>query len=179
MIDLRPFCSTETFRPILRQPFSVGNRTYATDGHIMVRVARREDVPEQPTAPAVTHLFKDVSHVSWRALRKVEFPEEIKERCSECEGRGTLHDCPDCTCTCEGCDGSGSISGMASIFVGAGLFNVRYVRLLAALPGILVPETVADTAARELSPMPFKFDDGDGLLVGLRRKLDHHIDTPA
>jgi len=52
-IDLKLFCDpNDPVRPWLGQPFSAGAWTYATDGHIAVRVPRLEDVAENPAAPA-------------------------------------------------------------------------------------------------------------------------------
>jgi hypothetical protein len=177
MINLQPFCSTDASRPGLLQPFSLGGYTYATNGQILVRVPRREDVPERVAAPNPTRHFADVSHVSWRPLRTVNIPAAIKKPCPSCDGRGTEHDCPNCECECDDCGGSGTVVGLASISIGAGPFNAEYVRLLASLPGILVPETVE--AGPNPPPMPFKFDGGDGVLMGLTGKYDTHIETPA
>ncbi len=46
MIDLKPFCGDNDIRYYLNEPFSEGEFTYATNGHILIRVPRRDDVPE-------------------------------------------------------------------------------------------------------------------------------------
>jgi hypothetical protein len=180
MINLQPFCSTDPTREYIAQPYSQDDYTYATNGHICVRVPRREDVPENPKTPQTAKFFRDESAVSWRPLRKVELPESVKRQCYACEGRGTKHDCPDCTCYCEKCDSSGTVVVLASICIGDGLFNIHYVRLLAALPGILVPEQIGpEKSGHPGARMPFKFDGGEGLLFGLNGKCETHIETPA
>jgi hypothetical protein len=50
MIDLKPFCDKGSFRG-LEAPFTVGDWTYATDGHICIRVPRRADAPERGRQP--------------------------------------------------------------------------------------------------------------------------------
>ena len=45
-IDLQQFCSKDDTRPYICKPFSFGEFSYATNGHIIVRVARRADVEE-------------------------------------------------------------------------------------------------------------------------------------
>lgn len=45
-IDLDEFCSTNEQKPRLMKPFSYKNHTYATDGCIVIRVARRGDYSE-------------------------------------------------------------------------------------------------------------------------------------
>lgn len=174
-INLRPFCSTEFYRPALMQPFSIGDHSFATNGHIAIRVVRRADVPDRSDAPDMGRLFKDTIGVSWRPLRKFDVPKEIEERCRTCDGRGHKHDCPDCECECENCGGTGIAVEGFSICIGEGIFNVKYVLLLASLSGIMVPEIVNDVS----NPMPFKFDGGDGMLMARRIKCESHIETPA
>jgi hypothetical protein len=49
MIDLDKFCNPE--REGLDRPFTIDDWTLAANGHIIVRVARRNDVGENPRAP--------------------------------------------------------------------------------------------------------------------------------
>jgi len=44
--DLKKYCSKDETRPYLHEPFSRGEWTYATNGHIAVRVPKLADVPE-------------------------------------------------------------------------------------------------------------------------------------
>jgi hypothetical protein len=48
-VDLDLFCDPE--RRNLAVPFSLNRHTYATNGHIIVRVPRRPDIPENKEAP--------------------------------------------------------------------------------------------------------------------------------
>ena len=40
-IDLQPFCGEDHDRWYLMKPLSFGDYTYATNGHIVIRVTRR------------------------------------------------------------------------------------------------------------------------------------------
>jgi hypothetical protein len=176
VIDLRPFCSTSSFRRALMNPFSAGEHTYATNGHIAIRVSRRVDVPEVDDAPDLGKLFKENTDtfIPWRSLRKFARPEATGTECSVCHGRGRAHDCPDCTCTCAECDGTGLEYNDISMFIGEHLFNVKYVWMLVNLPETEVPESFAKD---RYDPMPFRFTGGEGLLMGVRRRLSNHVDV--
>lgn len=176
MIDLKPFCSNSSFRPVLSQPFALGEYTFATNSHIAVRVARVVGSVDAVGAPDMDKLFKDTSGIPWRPLRKFKKPEPSSSPCESCDGRGHEHSCPDCTCVCGVCDGTGLEIDSMSMFVGDRLFDVEYVLLLAALPGIEVPDKF--TPGHD-GPMPFRFDGGDGLIMALRRKHKNHIEDIA
>jgi len=45
-INIDPFCGQNDIRLYLRSPFSIGEYTYAANGHYMIRVPRRDWVPE-------------------------------------------------------------------------------------------------------------------------------------
>ena len=55
-INLDIFCDPSS--PGLTRPFSVGTWSYATNGHILVRVPRRDDVAENPDAPNTRALLR-------------------------------------------------------------------------------------------------------------------------
>src|SRR3990167_7705159 len=44
MIDLQQFCSKDKERPHLMTPFTIGDFSYATNGHIIVRVRRLDGI---------------------------------------------------------------------------------------------------------------------------------------
>lgn len=165
MLDLQQFCGKEETRPYLLKPFSVGDFTYATNGHIMVRVTRRDDAAEQTkewdwNAP--------LAGLQGASFAKPEFklppePEEADE-CSACDGRGTEHDCPDCECPCVECDGTGKDipeRGISTEFCGAN-FAMRYIRQVLSLPNVELASITSD------APMVFRFDGGVGALMPLR-----------
>lgn len=91
---MQQFCIVGDFRSEkLGKPWSAGEWTYASNGHIMVRVKRLSDVPENPEAPNAEAIFAKASDsVKWLPVRKVEIPPDIE--CDECNGTGKIRvDC--------------------------------------------------------------------------------------
>ena len=165
MIDLKPFCSTDEERPYLHQPWSLEKYTYATNGHIIVRVARRPDVPENLRAPNnVSGLFAAFNKNEFRSLRIVALPVVEEVFCAHCHGRGR---------ECVVCKGTGISSSPlhASVKIGNAFAAVIYARMLSELPGI---EVSVETHDRP-DPIPFRFDGGDGLLMGRSCAADKHF----
>lgn len=178
MIDLKPFCGTEETRPYLMQPFSRGEFTYATNGHICVRVPRRDDAPEQERPDVSKLCFEPAAPfepASIYPLPPVEF-----EDCEACDGRGAVHDCPACQCVCEWCSGKGECStdaGISASILGHA-FNLKYVRMLFALPELIVAmcEPCGAKGWGRIAPLAFRFDGGEGLLMSMSRPFAQHID---
>lgn len=170
---LQSFCGTDDFRSYLHKPFSRDDYTYAADGSACVRVPRLQEVPEQddPKKPDVSSL--PFSHESTFEAVTLTLPPkkpESVEACGECYD-GMEHDCPDCECICDECDGSGKIKldgdDNHSVDVFGQPFALHYVRMLAALPGLRTAN--ADEILR------FQFDGGEGILMGLRCPRENHI----
>jgi hypothetical protein len=174
MINLKPFCSTDQHRPYIMQPFSRGEFTYATDGRLMVRVPRRAEVPEVDTAPQAERVFPKPPATAFRPAAKVELPPPTSVECEICEGRGMQHDCPDCTCECEPCDGTGKISSdvEVSLSIGGVPFGLRYVRPIMALPSLEIAVPVNGGK----SPLEFRFDGGDGIIMPRTEPCATHLD---
>ena len=164
-IDLAPFCEkADGYRLNIKRPFSRAGFTWATDGRILVRVPLRADVEENPNAPHAERLFPDLADVTFAPLPSVKWPEmPTRAECKWCEGRGTQHDCPHCTCTCNECEGTGKDISAAGVIVRGLHFNVAYIRLLLALPGLEFT-----TKPKEGQPAPFRFEGGEGVLVPMR-----------
>jgi hypothetical protein len=96
-----------------------------------------------------------------------------KETCEDCDGRGTVHECPDCQCVCDGCGGSGEVaieSKISTDFEGQ-VFDIKYMRLIYSLP-----ELEYATNARPSGPLYFRFAGGVGALMPRTRKHEQHID---
>lgn len=129
MIDLQPFCSLDETRASIVKPWSKGAYSYATNGHIIVRVPRSEDVPENKAAPETEQLFYRAS-VGMSGAPRSQAPateEPPRKTCDACEGTGKSKQCPEDECeegtvvftttrhsyefTCRECDGSGYIAG--------------------------------------------------------------------
>lgn len=174
--DLKKFCSTDECRPNIQQPFLRDGYVWATNGQILVRISPIEDVLEYPTAPDVAGVFqKGFVETSMRRLRAENLPDVLDPiDCEDCDGRGSEHDCPSCNCRCEACDGTGmeNPEKFTSVDICGALFSLRYIRLLSELPDVMIPEK---PVASILAPMPFKFDGGDGLLMGLKEHYNKRL----
>src|SRR6185436_2051933 len=172
MIDLQPFCSTDETRYYLNKPWSRGEFAYATNGHILIRVPRRPDVPENDKSPDIAAVIAKNPSDGVDFVR-VAFnlpPARTGQiECPSCDGRGVEHDCPECTCVCYQCKGEQLISeedGSIAVDVNGGPFAIRYCRMLAALPDIEVPAAVS--ISEDHGFMWFRFTGGDGMLMGMR-----------
>jgi hypothetical protein len=192
-IDLAPFCGTdkERGRGVASeggpgtmvifglknhdQPFSRGDYTYATNGHVIVRVPRRDEVPEQPKAPLTVGavFYKIDASLPFRRIPRYEIPEAKKSPCIHCFD-GFQHDCPNCECECEECDGTGTEIELISVALGPAILAAQYVKLLQTLPDIKI--AVGSDRNR---PMHFTFDGGDGLLMPMSRPYDTHVKEPT
>lgn len=167
MIDLQQFCSTDPMRPYLHKPFSIGDYTHATNGHVGVRVPRIEGVPSQEK-PDPGKLFAQHFKDEPRGVLDVKLP-EIKEDwqdCLRCGGSGKEHDCPSCSCDeCDYCDGEGRTNKapMVKITIGNAIYNAKYIKQLLALPGLKFPVNPPKDAAAG-----FVFDGGEGFLMPVR-----------
>lgn len=171
MIDLRLFCSADRLRPYLHKPFSYGDWSYATNGYIMVRVPRRDDVPERKEGTGAEKIFAERGEPALLPTRitlaKPKFEE--CEECEACDARGRVHNCPSCQCVCPACEGTGRAPVKSVVDLLGGTFDGRYVRLLAALPDLRLPTN----APAEFGPLPFGFDGGgQGVLMPMRGRAD-------
>jgi hypothetical protein len=172
-LDLKPFCVATDGRPYLSKPFSLGEFSFATDGHFLVRVLRRDDVPENSAVPReildrLPQIFSAVDHAqSWMpldpsVLSSISRAAEAQE-CRHCDGRGSQHDCPNCTCTCEHCFGTGETQAKRSVTICGAAFNLRYVQKMLALPSVSIAMPV-----QECDPLVFSFAGGHGAIMVMR-----------
>jgi hypothetical protein len=144
-IDLNPFCATKLDnpeRPYLHNPFSDGEWTYATDGIVLVGVPVVSGMEGSLAAPRAkaNALINSIVQIPFSPLSLDGLPPE-PVACSTCNGRGRLHDCPDCECTCEDCDGK--TPKRISVRLRGTVFNAKYLRLIASLPGPLAASIAA------------------------------------
>jgi len=172
-MDLSPFCGKDELRPYLCHPFSSGEWTYATDGYILVRVLRRDTVPDNANAPDAEKLFASHPGGKHYPLPAIEFPEiNTTEPCRACDGRGTDHDCPGCTCSCVDCGGTGfpKRGWNTSVQIGKCMFDARFILLLRQLSGVelTLPQTPSP-------PSHFRFYGGEGLLMPINGRRENHI----
>ena len=103
MIDLKPFCG-EVFHEDLAEPFGDGIYTYATNGHIIVRVAAvpgvRQEFPLRMKEAVGNIMFIPDYDGAWVPIPAYDPPK--KRPCHHCKGSGKSTGCDDC-------DGEGNI----------------------------------------------------------------------
>ena len=97
---LKLFSAGES-RPITAQPWSLGEFSYASDGRILVRVTRLDDVPENDKAPPVADYFK--RDFALCVNPPPDLPFIVWDECSDCGGKGTIP----ANSPCKTCDGDG------------------------------------------------------------------------
>ncbi len=177
-LDLQKFCSVDPCRYYLTRPFSFGEFSYASNGHVMIRIPRRSEIPEQEkkevnwNAPLACH-----EGAQFSPPLDIKLPplSDDAEPCVNCFD-GRVHNCPDCECVCEDCNGTGNDipERRTSTTLNGSLTALRYVRLILSLPGIVIGKS-----AGEGLPIPFQFDGGIGALMPLSRKYPTHIEVSA
>lgn len=173
MIDLQQFCSTDDARPHLLKPFSGGRWTYASNGHIIIRLPYSADAAEAPLelAGKARDLFAwQNAPPEMMPLPTFNFPPGVGEKCPDCGGRGIEHSCPDCCCHCASCKGSGELGGRVSASIGAAIFDAKYLKLLSSLPDLRVAVSPPHGEA-----MPCVFDGGAAVLMSMKREHGTHI----
>lgn len=163
-INLEMFCDPD--RPPIARPFSAGEWTYATNGHILVRVPRRKNVAENPAAPAVeaSRLLEFLRKARYKPAPKFELPEEPFEweeqfKWHRCSGSGHEHSCPNCNCKCPRCNGVGiyTVPNWHKTHIGKARYNSKYISWMQSLPQLEQPY--------RRKPLAFRFDGGEGLLM--------------
>lgn len=187
-LDLKRFCATaqDDYRKWLHTPFSIGEFTYATDGAIMIRVPLVAEWPAPENRKLDVHcadLFKSLGEVTFISPLPATTPSDVETseevECEACDGRGHDHECPDCTCTCDNCGGSGNekkVDKISTVFHG-NIYRLKYVREILALPGIeIAPDSVNEP---KRVPLLFRFDSGAGVLMPRNSKCDRHVEMSA
>lgn len=174
-INLIPFCHPD--RKILKLPFSIGNFTYAGDGYCVVRIPRRSCIEEVLGAPDISklHFVQEIAFSPFNLDDAFAHPAEweTNENCRECNGSGSEHECPDCTCDCEDCDGTGTVTvpQMASCSVRGAIFRLRDIQLICGLSSVQFP-----IQPSQRDGVPFRFEGGVGLVMPMtRQEKTHHI----
>ncbi len=173
-INLKLFCSKDDFYRNLHEAFSRGQWTYATDGHVAVRVPLVPGVRTRPDAPPIEKLPFPTSETSFLPAPSVTFPAARYDDCPSCSGRGHKHDCPACECACEDCRGVGQIIETVTVGIGATIFKAAdYIRIQ-ALPGLHL-----GPLNEKCAPVPFRFEGGDGLIMPTRKAAAKHVEVAA
>lgn len=169
--DLKPFCYTGDDRPYLKQPWSRGDFTYASNGHVLVRVLRLTDVPENAATPDCEKLLAKTPECSdFAPFPEFDISDAPKVPCDICDGRGTEHDCPDCGHDCEECDGTGEIEEIQSVTLFGAIYDTRYIKQIMTLPGLKFSASPPKHVAAR-----FIFEGGEGLIMPRRSPTENHL----
>jgi hypothetical protein len=173
--DLRPFCSTDKSLPYLHYPWSRDWFTYATNGHILIKIERLPGMPDNPKAPNADQVFNVVQCQTVTApLPDFEIPEAGKIGCELCGGSGKEYSHLDgVNYDCEPCDGTGTITELISVTLFGTPYAAHYIKLLRALPGF----QLSTNPPSLYGPSRFVFDGGEGAIMPLRHNYDRHIEV--
>jgi hypothetical protein len=192
--QLRAFCDKS--RDKVCAPFTFEGFTYATNGHILVRVPRLPDVPEwEAVNEQAANLFALVDMAKAKAaLTEIpDFGEPEREPCKWCKGTGKITTCPECDgegevaldsgyheyeCECLTCFGDGKVSGGAEICpqckgVGslAGVAKIAIGEVLFGSQYLTMIKALPDAKIAPLDPLNgnyFVFEGGEGMLMPMR-----------
>lgn len=97
---LKLFCCTHAEKEALAEPYSSGDYTFATNGHVQIRVPRLPDVSESEIAPKIEITTKDSvgMHYLKEPAEWVNVPAVtvVSEVCKHCGGTGKAVQCPEC-----------------------------------------------------------------------------------
>jgi hypothetical protein len=137
---LAQFCTTDTWLNY-STPFSDQNYTYGSDGAVIIRVPRIEEIT-RPSPVDLSQLCWD-DPGEWFDVPKVT---PSTEHCDDCKGLG-----------CYECGQSGVIYLNDPVDIGGVKFCDKMVELIGRLPNVKI-------APRRV-PAKIKFDGGDGLVM--------------
>jgi hypothetical protein len=163
--DLMKYCLNDPCSAYqeLSQPWSRGDYTFATEGHIMIRIPRLPDVPE--------YIGKiDVGAVWPKEMmaESCDIPDHTQPQfvnCPQCDGKGTcIYEAGDPPETCDCCDGYKMIPLYSKIEINGVFFSDHLLSLIKDLPDIKI-YPVKMTQSLTYPPSYFKFDGGDGLIM--------------
>lgn len=167
LADLQPFCLTGNSRPYLNRPFNSAGHTYATNGHIMVRVPAIHGVSGCDYASMdelVVKAFRDNQMPAIAQMKLMSIiPIASDKDCDECEGSGLEHDCPNCACRCDSCSGTKKAPDRwPGVKIDGACFDGECVAMMQRFGAVTIGPSEKN------GPLSFYFDGGEGLLMGLK-----------
>lgn len=181
VIDLQRFCGADRYRAYLMRPFSRDGFTWATNGHILVRVATLPQYADSDKQFDQSRVLQGLDRVTlWARLDGLLPPEIAPDTCEDCGGSGDDPEETKYSCMC--CDGTGKVGGekIMSITVDRAPFALHYARLMHSLPHVEIGIGSADNNAYRGSPLLFRFAGGVGALMPLRSNAAAHVEfTPS
>jgi len=190
---IESFCAKKSIRNSLLRPFNIGEFTYSTDGHVLLRIDSRPEYATNPPLQSVLDLeIKLYPDDLYSSIPDISLKDSV---CPDCNGSGSGSECPDCEgCgdvswesdhgyeyedTCQMCSGSGIIKGPCDICEGTGkiikqeyveigtkLFDPRFLLLIKSLPNC----KIATEAVPDLKAVPFKCAGGLGIIMPVRKE---------
>lgn len=168
-IDLMQFClKNDGIRPYLEKPFRIGNHTYATNGHVLVRVPA-EDGDEPLSSGGLKLMQASLEKILAYQLDAVYAPLCVllpptgTRECSNCGGYGKWEAERGKFISCEDCDGAGKVEKQTSVSIAGVPFQAKYIAQIAALPEAEFPTNPIN------DPCPFRFAGGSGAIMPMRR----------
>lgn len=183
MIDLTKFCSQDATRFNIQEPFSKGEWTYATNGHICIRVPMLHvpAFPEKKEAPDCERIFNKAEErgpYEWVPVPEVQV--EIV-MCDDCKGSGKerVGQLKGYGIACFECFGVGHYPKCQPVTFPLGsppsqtihLSNIYLDLIRKELPNPQIGLTVKAASIRSgITPVKIKFDGGEGLLMPMRIK---------
>jgi len=168
-IDLQLFCADDAIQTRLATPFSRGDWTYATDGHIAVRVPRRPDVPDRDDAPDVERVFAATGYdpLKARLIQPTTLPPPEIVTCWRCIGGGVHRRGRKRKVTCEECNGAGTTRADEAVRIGDRLCARQCAERLAFLPDLHMDSSDLILA--------FRFAGGEALVSPLLAATSRRI----
>lgn len=186
----------EPDHPKMCGPFSFGDYSYASNGHLLVRVSRLADVPEWAALnEQASQMFNGLDFPALTAalVDIPDFPQPEPEPCPVCNGAGKISTCPECEgagevtfendfheyeVDCLTCHGKGKVAGheICGDCNGSGKRRVTK-RIEVGCTGFsshylnLLRDHLPGVKIAPTEPEKanfFKWDGGDGLLMPMR-----------
>lgn len=169
--QISQFCDSDGVFSI-RLPWSRGDYTYSTNGHLIIRIPRHPDIKEIPEAPDASDIFLKAEPVPPEWINIPTLPEAEFIQCKECEGQRFVTwktNWNEYEAECKSCNGTGERKEFQKIEINGVIFNVEYLRKISKLPNpkISVLNAGGGISGKE-KPAWFKFDGGDGLIMPCR-----------
>lgn len=169
--ELQKFCSTDTDRVALMNPFNQDGFCCATNGHLIIRLHGTRPEYDEFTGPMLYSLFTEESLAQTLAPINMKLPPQEFDECHWCEGTGkeevqtTTKSARLRKINCEDCGGTGKVLiESAPIDFGKRRLRVEYLRWIIALPNVRLAMDGGEYKAAY-----FTFDGGDGLLMPIRK----------
>ncbi|HBG07677.1 MAG: hypothetical protein A2075_09135 [Geobacteraceae bacterium GWC2_58_44] len=172
----------------MQKPWSVGEFTFATNGHLLIKVPRLADVAEIVNPIDIANGWPKSEPSAWLDIPTCEAPAPVvcqkcngkkagQGACPECGGDGEVEfsniyntytvDCATCDgegeeLECSTCDGTGTVEVIEGVAVGCSGFSKKYLALLATLPNCQIGPV------DQCGPAWFRFDGGEGAICPVR-----------